>query len=522
MLELFGDHHVMAVNFRRSLMEEKISVGFLSVAFISFAALIASVSMINVETTVLENQFINVWFSLMVFFTALQGVYVYEYTTLFCQTVWMNMVNLVYCFLLFIVSAFCFIGYRFLDHAAATLSNLTVMTMSLVMGYLLASSSEERKATGFLASRWFQWLNVLGKVVQILLYCLLVNGAIESVTITSQYMISGELLHVKQMDGKTTQIFLRCVGDVNSSLPVIWLVSSPNRGVVDFLGVQSYLEHSGHRVCAFDFPGFGWSGPPLANQSNPMLYFDGMIRASGEKTPLVMVGWAGGGPIAVNYTKLYPEQVQSLVLVQVNPPQIEYDFKASIRNMTATEMLEFRLRELQRKLEIVRKTLAVAIPWGLMHIVSPITTVPPGYFPNNTIARQMYIAQSWSSGVWLNRYWNMFKSQFRNASQDPLNTGPIPATIPLSHIVCLVPKEKLCDDIPDVERITEEQCKELKMRQEYYSPRSINMTTSLKEDARIILYTNPDCRLDLPLNNPNFTGETISKIRWEMSPSTLD
>jgi len=74
------------------------------------------------------------------------------------------------------------------------------------------------------------------------------------------------------------------------------------------------------RVCSYDRAGYGWSEPGPMPRTIPRLANElkGLLDASGEKGPYVMVAASLGGPIVRLYTKLYPSDVAGLILVDAS------------------------------------------------------------------------------------------------------------------------------------------------------------------------------------------------------------
>ena len=80
----------------------------------------------------------------------------------------------------------------------------------------------------------------------------------------------------------------------------------------------SYLEEKGYRVLRFDLYGRGYSDRPNTNYSLDLYIrqiHEMMIYLGIENEPINLVGLSLGGPIAASYINKYPDQIQSLVLI---------------------------------------------------------------------------------------------------------------------------------------------------------------------------------------------------------------
>jgi pimeloyl-ACP methyl ester carboxylesterase len=77
-----------------------------------------------------------------------------------------------------------------------------------------------------------------------------------------------------------------------------------------------------HRVCVFDRAGEGRSGAAPGPQDGHQLALDlhGLLRAAHVPGPYVLGGHSVGGPYALVYAALYPEQVAGLALLDSSSP----------------------------------------------------------------------------------------------------------------------------------------------------------------------------------------------------------
>ncbi len=71
------------------------------------------------------------------------------------------------------------------------------------------------------------------------------------------------------------------------------------------------------RICTYDRSGYAWSepGPLPATYPQMNLELHELLAAAKEEGPFVLVGHSFGGPLVRSYTKLYPNEVAGLLLV---------------------------------------------------------------------------------------------------------------------------------------------------------------------------------------------------------------
>jgi pimeloyl-ACP methyl ester carboxylesterase len=480
---------------------------FFFFAIASLLGLIISGALSTAETPVLENQYVTVWYAAMSCFSSLQAAYVYRYTNDFTSSSLIRFLNCLYAGIVFLVAIMSFVCYCILRDAGGIVFNLLgIILNGIILRFLFKKNPESLTHQGSAGARCLVCFNGLLKILHLLFCCLLLNGAITSASVKTMYKAPGKVYSVQQTDGRTALLHVFCNGTVNNSLPVIWVTSSSAHGVVDFYGLQYFLTERGRRVCTMDLPGFGWSGPVLSNQSDSMLFFDPLVQATGEKTPILLVGWGGGAGIIANYTRLFPNKVAGIAFLEVAPPDIEFLYYASKNNLNSDQLRDYRKRELQGRLGLVSIILSLAIPWGLMSIFAPVSSVGPGYFPPEK--RAEFKSMSWVSSMWLNQYWGLVNMQQQNMSQDPLNQGPFPSSIPFAAIKCNLSDSQLCE--PQNGRTkTEEECKEQIQQNKFYSAQTLTFLKSLQPNVTIIDNTFSNCSLGLPVDSPYYTTNAI-------------
>ncbi len=113
-----------------------------------------------------------------------------------------------------------------------------------------------------------------------------------------------------------SRVFIAETG--NRSSPTVLLVHGLGQaGLMDWLPVIPALEQQYH-VVAIDLPGFGRSEKPEGKYS-PTNYARVIrqIKSKYSKAAIAVVGHSMGGAVALRYAAMFPQDVQSLVLVDV-------------------------------------------------------------------------------------------------------------------------------------------------------------------------------------------------------------
>jgi len=140
-----------------------------------------------------------------------------------------------------------------------------------------------------------------------------------------------------------------CAG---SGSPTVILEQGGGMPALGWTKVQPQVAHF-TRVCSYDRAGYGWSESGPMPRTIPRLVKElkALLDASGEKGPYVMAGASLGGPIVRLYTKLYPNDVAGLILVDashedqqkraqsVQPPELIAENNREVENYQRWERL---------------------------------------------------------------------------------------------------------------------------------------------------------------------------------------
>jgi pimeloyl-ACP methyl ester carboxylesterase len=123
----------------------------------------------------------------------------------------------------------------------------------------------------------------------------------------------------RQIDAGGTTFHLRCSGERAANAPTVILEAGAGGTTDAWQPVHAAIAGFA-RVCAYDRPGSGASGPALTGLS-PAGYVD-LLRSvfikAGEPPPYVLTGHSFGGQIAALFAMQYPADVAGLVLVDAS------------------------------------------------------------------------------------------------------------------------------------------------------------------------------------------------------------
>jgi pimeloyl-ACP methyl ester carboxylesterase len=290
-----------------------------------------------------------------------------------------------------------------------------------------------------------------------------------------------------------------CIGTTRASLPTIFLVSSSAHGVVDFYGLQLYLNSvngTDRRVCSFDHLGFGWSQDAFADQFSDYQFVYRLMLASGEPAPWNVVGWGQGGSALAYLASNHSSSIKSISFVESYPPGIEFDAYTYLNGLDQTATSRYRSAELLSRLQIARLILFLAIPWGLMSLFFPVSSQDADFSP--PLRWTEYRVQMWKSKSWVSQLQGIQAMQARADSDDPVfSSAPLPATVPVFGIYC------------NVTTCAGAGCDAKIKTTAYYNTRKFAMLFALNSNASVTTDNQANCGLDLPLKKPRFAAESI-------------
>lgn len=143
--------------------------------------------------------------------------------------------------------------------------------------------------------------------------------AVAAEVISRTYKPRGEYVDI----GGGRKLRLVCEGP-EVARPVIWLESGAFSGAADFAAIQQKLTDKGHRSCAYDRAGMGYSdkGPKPRDGDAIVGDLKALMAASGEPGPYVLVGHSMAGLYLRQFAAQNPDQVVGLVLLDAVTPEM--------------------------------------------------------------------------------------------------------------------------------------------------------------------------------------------------------
>jgi len=109
------------------------------------------------------------------------------------------------------------------------------------------------------------------------------------------------------------RMHLNCAG---SGLPTVVVEAGVGDISTDWVFVQNAVSKF-TRICTYDRAGYAWSepGPLPATYRQMNLELHELLATAKERKPFILVGHSFGGPLVRSYTKIYPNEVAGLLLV---------------------------------------------------------------------------------------------------------------------------------------------------------------------------------------------------------------
>jgi pimeloyl-ACP methyl ester carboxylesterase len=153
------------------------------------------------------------------------------------------------------------------------------------------------------------------------------------------------------------------------SQPTIWFEADAAHGIVDFLGMQTYLalDH-GRNSCSYDPPNFGWSDRLPSSLDNFFDYFNPLLKVLGrDQEDIALVGWGSGAINALMHAIENQNTTKSLAILDASPDGIEWMDAKRKNNWTNSQMLSYRSSDLSSRTSLAETILGLGIPWYVVH-----------------------------------------------------------------------------------------------------------------------------------------------------------
>jgi hypothetical protein len=183
--------------------------------------------------------------------------------------------------------------------------------------------------------------------------------------LTSSDTCSGTRVSVKFPSGQRLSINYHCSQVSNTSIPKIWFEATDAHGVVDFLGLQYFLQEE-HAIpsCAYDPPNFGWSSSLPASIQNTTDTLPALLRSLNQQDQSrILAGWGGGLETAVRHATQDPEHTSAVINLDASADGIEWLDMKRIMNWDEVQMLDYRKLTLNGRVSLARTLLTLGIGW---------------------------------------------------------------------------------------------------------------------------------------------------------------
>jgi pimeloyl-ACP methyl ester carboxylesterase len=134
--------------------------------------------------------------------------------------------------------------------------------------------------------------------------------------LASTYIGAQNTLADRDMAVAGTTVHVRCGGIRGAGAPLVLLEAGAGAGVNSWGTVTASITEFA-RVCAYDRPGVGGSGPypPGLKAVDHASFIRQVMQAAMEPPPYVLAGHSLGGMITSLYAMAYPADVRGMVLV---------------------------------------------------------------------------------------------------------------------------------------------------------------------------------------------------------------
>jgi len=123
-------------------------------------------------------------------------------------------------------------------------------------------------------------------------------------------------------------------GEKGDHPTVVWVSGGHDQGLVLHHLHKKMSQEA--RSILFDRPGSGWSevGPFPRRVALEVQELHRLLKAAGEQGPYILVPWSFGGPLAMTYAQLYPQETAGLILMDTTFATLPvFDREANVKDM---------------------------------------------------------------------------------------------------------------------------------------------------------------------------------------------
>lgn len=305
--------------------------------------------------------------------------------------------------------------------------------------------------------------------------------------------------------GEIYKTHVLCTEVGNSSLPTVLIEGDFSHGLADYLGLQSYLTDMNISSCIWDKPGLGYSDELFIDHTNLQDFYHNFISQINKRPPFIFVGWGGGGQIIYQYAHEHPENVKSLLFLDVSPERIEWTTPKILKNWTQQEYDDQVNNDMKNRENIINTIQMIGVPFGIMKLFFPNSPSYPLEYNNE---REWYFL---TDKTWATQSFFMEQLPY---IEDPLYSYNISEEIKVNLIMTAWKNETIVEKCKENKLdVNSTECK-YNIDSNYYDimeKKKLN-----KNNGRIIECNETECNLGYYIyGNPLYTAKTIYNIYYQ-------
>eukprot|EP01113_Clastostelium_recurvatum_P042583 TRINITY_DN6909_c0_g1_i1.p1 TRINITY_DN6909_c0_g1~~TRINITY_DN6909_c0_g1_i1.p1 ORF type:complete len:532 (-),score=102.87 TRINITY_DN6909_c0_g1_i1:34-1629(-) len=254
-------------------------------------------------------------------------------------------------------------------------------------------------------------LNVFVLSIAFITVGLLLGGCLVQAQGYRSYPPRGRFVTVSGSKGQTTEVMIWCTGPLSATQPtIVFDIGGGGHSSSDLYGLQFALNDAGRRVCTYDYPGCGWSGPSI-DVTQPQI-LDQLMAAINEPPPYALLGTMDGGPERIlQYALKYPSNVAALIVLDYRPGPSEMEMYKTMRGYTDAQATNYAVSTIGGRFALGNLVRAIGVQWGLMSVFAPPS---PDYVPINDQMEKLFL-NIYNEKQWQTQM-NILASQVANPS----------------------------------------------------------------------------------------------------------
>lgn len=339
-------------------------------------------------------------------------------------------------------------------------------------------------------------LRAINRILKVIHWAIAILNSLGAIVLPLQnrYANPGTLVRIALPDGLHRKFNYNCTLSIvhNASKPTIWFEADAGHGIVDFLGLQTYLA-TYHNIssCSYDPPNFGWSDPLPAWYTDWNAYLPSLLTALGqENQSRIYAGWGGGLEISLKHAIADQSHALAVIDLDAAPDGIEFFDAQRANNWTDAQRLAYRHSQLGERASLTRTLLTLGTGWGLTPVFVPGNS--SAYFDRALYPR--YHAQGLKDSFWAMQYF-LILQEAASPTEDPyLNSTILPEGIELRAILTENP-------VPGNEASNE-----------FYREVQLAMAERIAGGRLDMQWCEGNCTLSFPVDRAEWTAGVIASL----------